>query len=60
MNLYVQEWLNLFVRWFHVITGIMWIGSSLFFHWLDSSLEKPATPEEGLDGQLWIPEPLDR
>jgi uncharacterized membrane protein len=48
------DWLALFVRWFHVIAGIMWIGSSLFFHWLDSSLEKPDPPQEGLDGTLWM------
>jgi len=35
----VTEWLNLFVRWAHVISGIMWIGSSLFFNWLDSHLD---------------------
>lgn len=48
------DWFSLLLRWFHVIVGIMWIGSSLFFHWLDSSLEKPDPPEEGLDGTLWM------
>lgn len=48
------DWLSLLIRWFHVIVGIMWIGSSLFFHWLDSSLEKPDPPQEGLDGTLWM------
>ena len=28
----VTEYLNLFVRWAHVISGIMWIGSSIFFN----------------------------
>ena len=26
------EWLNLAVRWLHVITGIAWIGSSFYFN----------------------------
>lgn len=48
------DWFSLFIRWFHVIAGIMWIGSSLFFHWLDMSLEKPKDPVEGLEGSLWM------
>ena len=27
---YVLEWLNMLVRWLHVITGIAWIGASFF------------------------------
>ena len=34
-------WLNLFLRWFHIIAGIAWIGSSLHFMWLDYNLEPP-------------------
>ncbi len=48
------DWFSLFLRWFHVIAGIMWIGSSLFFHWLDASLEKPKEPVPGLEGSLWM------
>lgn len=48
------DWVGLLLRWFHVIAGIMWIGASLFFHWLDSSLDKPKVPEEGLEGELWM------
>lgn len=48
------DWLSLLVRWFHIIAGIMWIGSSLFFHWLDGALEKPESPQPGLAGQLWM------
>src|SRR3954469_12484005 len=31
----VSEWLNLFVRWFHVFAAILWIGSTWLFTWLD-------------------------
>jgi uncharacterized membrane protein len=32
------ELLDLLARWVHVIAGIMWIGNSLLFNWLDRSL----------------------
>ena len=36
----VNELLDLLLRWFHVIAGIMWIGNSLLFNWLDRNLVK--------------------
>ena len=38
-----SEWANLFVRWFHVFAGILWIGSTWYFTWLDRQLH--AAPE---------------
>jgi uncharacterized membrane protein len=54
MDSLLQEWLDLVVRWVHVIAGIAWIGSSFFFMWLDSHLEKPAAPRKGIEGELWM------
>jgi uncharacterized membrane protein len=54
MDSLLQEWLDLVVRWVHVITGIAWIGASFFFMWLDSHLEKPAAPRKGIEGELWM------
>ena len=54
MQFDIHEWLNLLVRWAHLITGIMWIGSSFYFVWLDSHLEKPKTPKKGVEGELWM------
>ena len=52
---FVTEWLNLAVRWIHVIAAIMWIGSSLFFNWLDARIEKnERTKEKGIEGELWM------
>ena len=34
---YGIDWLNLLVRWLHLITGIAWIGASFYFVWLDNS-----------------------
>ncbi len=54
MGQFVSEWLHLFVRWMHILAGIMWIGTSVFFNWLDSHLEKPDTPKRGVEGELWM------
>lgn len=54
MDSLLQEWLDLIVRWVHVVTAIAWIGSSFFFMWLDSHLEKPAAPRRGIEGELWM------
>lgn len=52
---FVTEWLNLAVRWIHVIAAIMWIGSSLFFNWLDPRIEvNERTKEKGIEGELWM------
>ena len=56
MDTYFLEWLNLLVRWLHFITGIAWIGSSLYFIWLDNHLEAPkeaADGKKGVGGELW-------
>src|ERR1043165_7053929 len=51
----VTEWLNLIVRWMHVISAIMWIGSSLFFNWLDARIEvNERTKARGIEGELWM------
>jgi uncharacterized membrane protein len=51
----LQEWLNLVVRWAHVIAGIMWIGDSFLFMLLDSHLHAPTKPRDGdIAGELWM------
>jgi uncharacterized membrane protein len=54
---YGLEWMNLLVRWLHIITGIAWIGASFYFVWLDNSLRPPAAGGElankGVAGELW-------
>lgn len=54
MESVILDWLNLVVRWTHVITGIAWIGSSFFFMWLDVHLEAPGPGKEGVEGELWM------
>lgn len=52
---YVLDWLNLALRWAHVITGIAWIGSSFYFMWLDQRLNVPPRDPESPEvaGDLW-------
>jgi uncharacterized membrane protein len=51
----VQEWLNLVLRWAHVIAAIMWIGDSFLFMWLDSTLERPAPGRPATaTGEIWL------
>jgi len=56
MDAYVTDWLNLLVRWLHMITGIAWIGASFYFIWLDDHLEPPrraADRDRGVGGEVW-------
>ncbi|MGS0742208.1 urate hydroxylase PuuD [Glaciimonas sp. GG7] len=54
---YGVEWLNLLVRWLHLITGIAWIGASFYFVWLDNSIRPPKPGSDlankGVSGELW-------
>lgn len=54
MEAHLLEWVNLAIRWLHVIAGIAWIGSSFFFMWLDSHLEPGETSNEDIEGELWM------
>ncbi len=58
---YVRELLELLARFIHLVAGIMWIGNSLLFNWLDRNLLQPAQPrdlkaaKEGrLIGEMWM------
>jgi len=56
MEAYLLDWVNLLLRWTHVIVAIAWIGSSFYFVFLDFSLKKPTDPAliaKGVDGELW-------
>nr|WP_301308389.1 urate hydroxylase PuuD [Pseudomonas otitidis] len=48
----MTEWLNLSIRWVHMITGIAWIGASFYFVWLENNLNRK-NPRDGLSGDLW-------
>lgn len=53
MQGYAMEWLNLAVRWTHVIAGIMWIGASFYFIFLENNLNRTEGLRDELAGNLW-------
>ena len=49
------DWLLLLGRWLHITTGITWIGTSIFFMWLDRTFEKNKNSKNpGHVGELWM------
>ena len=56
MDPYANEWLDLLVRWLHVVAAIAWIGSSFYFIALDNHLRPPkdeADADAGVGGESW-------
>jgi uncharacterized membrane protein len=52
----ISEWLNLILRWIHVFAGIMWVGTTYYFTWLDARLseEEKAAINTGATPQIWM------
>jgi uncharacterized membrane protein len=53
---YLRDWLDLLLRWLHVVAAIAWVGTSFYFVLLDQSLRAPKDPEDAADGvagELW-------
>jgi uncharacterized membrane protein len=46
------ELLDLVVRWVHVIAGIMWVGNSLLYNWIDRNLVPSKDPD--VYGDIWL------
>lgn len=53
MEAHIIEWLNLSVRWIHIITGIAWIGASFYFVFLENNLNRTESLRDELAGNLW-------
>ncbi len=51
MDINVSEWLNLIVRWFHVLAGVTWIGQTYLFNWFEKNMEGG---EGNVAGRLWM------
>jgi len=56
LNPTLSEWLNLILRWIHVFAGIMWVGTTYYFTWLDARLteEEKAVANTGTPAQIWM------
>lgn len=52
----LHEWLSMFLRWGHAIAGIMWIGQTYLFNWMEKAFEPPkdAAAKPNISGELWM------
>tara|TARA_B100001971_G_scaffold134487_1_gene124279 strand:- start:2422 stop:3612 length:1191 start_codon:yes stop_codon:yes gene_type:complete len=48
------DWLDLMLRWFHIMGGISWIGGSLYLLWLDRIFADPERAAKGEHGEPWM------
>jgi uncharacterized membrane protein len=46
--------LDVVFRWAHLIAGIMWVGNSMLFNWLDRNLEKSADLSRLSQGKIFM------
>ena len=53
MTALLFDWASLLVRWAHVMFGILWIGTSFYFVWLDASLRK-RKKDPAIAGESWM------
>ena len=52
----LRDWLDLGLRWLHVVAAMAWIGTSFYFVLLDQSLRSPKEERDraaGVGGELW-------
>ncbi len=50
--MHVGELLDVVFRWAHLIAGIMWVGNSMLFNWLDRNLERAASDDPLSQGRI--------
>jgi len=49
-----RELLDAIFRWAHLIAGIMWIGNSMLWNWMDRNLEKQASAGRLSQGKIFM------
>ena len=50
---YTLKWLELVLRWGHVLFAILWVGNSFLFNYLDNKLNKEISTNE-IDGEGYL------
>ena len=43
---YIYKWIEVLLRWSHVMFAILWVGNSFLFNYLDNKLEKNTSSKE--------------
>lgn len=55
MNQDFYEWMLLLGRWLHITVAVTWIGTSIFFMWLDRTFQRNMeSTNEGHVGEVWM------
>ncbi|MBC8399150.1 MAG: urate hydroxylase PuuD [Flavobacteriales bacterium] len=50
---YIIKWLEVILRWGHVLFAILWVGNSFLFNYLDNNLNKNITSND-IDGEGYL------
>ena len=50
---YSMKWLELILRWGHVLFAILWVGNSFLFNYLDNKLNKNVSSDD-IDGEGYL------
>jgi len=50
---YTMKWLELILRWGHVLFAILWVGNSFLFNYLDNKLNKNISSND-IDGEGYL------
>ena len=50
---YALKWLELLLRWGHVLFAILWVGNSFLFNYLDNKLNKNISSDD-IDGEGYL------
>jgi len=50
---YTFKWLELILRWGHILFAILWVGNSFLFNYLDNKLNKDISSED-IDGEGYL------
>jgi uncharacterized membrane protein len=54
VNQELLDWVNLFARWLHLAAGIMWLGQTWLFQWMERALEPATDGDPNAMGELWM------
>jgi len=57
----LNEWIQLILRWTHVFAGILWVGTTYYFTWLDgrfteleNAAKQPGDKGEAAEKHIWM------